>query len=169
MHLQSIALPNHARLSSLRSVACRDDGASTCSPGSTESGLPEAEAIATMGADATTAALQEHLSGAIERFEVERFTELQENALIDNPGLEPLFRGQRIDSFFKESLNNAIESGTDLRLSNLYVARSGELGPDVFDLGSMNQWWDVTIPGSWAAHISRYANPFGEGIPLFTR
>jgi RHS repeat-associated protein len=119
-------------------------------------------------ADATTAALQEHLAGAVARFNAEGLTEAQKAALVDNPGLKAAFQGQRIDTFFKESLNNAIESGSDPRLANLYVTRSGEFGPDVFDLGSMNRWWDVTTEGSWAAHVTRYAGFPGTGIPLFT-
>ena len=134
-------------------------------PGYDQTAVGSSVAAETEG---TTAALQEHLSGAVERFNAEGLTEAQKDALIDNPGLEQAFRGQRIDSFFKESLNNAIESGTDSRLGNLYVTRSGEFGPDVFDLGSMNRWWDVTTEGSWAGHVAKYANPFGEGIPLFT-
>jgi hypothetical protein len=66
-------------------------------------------------------------------------------------------------------VNNAIESGSDPRLANLYVTRSGEFGPDVFDLGNMNRWWDVTNEDSWAAHVDKYGGfPFGHGIPLFT-
>jgi hypothetical protein len=128
---------------------------------------PEA-AAAGSGADATTAVLQEHLAGAVARFNVEGLTEAQKAALVDNPGLEAAFRGQRLDTFFKESLNNAIESGSDPRLANLYVTRSGEFGPDVFDLGSMNRWWDVTTRASWAGHVARYAGFPGTGIPLFT-
>ncbi|MDQ2827340.1 MAG: hypothetical protein M3Y04_10350 [Actinomycetota bacterium] len=82
--------------------------------------------------------------------------------------MDSAFRGQRIDSFFKESLNNAIESGADSRLSNLYVTRSGEFGPDVFDIADGSQWWDVTTEGSWEAHVAKYADPFGTGIGLFT-
>jgi len=128
----------------------------------------EVAAEAGAGLDGTTAALQEHLAGAVERFGAEGLTEGQQSALVDNPGLESAFRGQRIDTFFKESLNNAIESGTDPRVSNLYVTRSGEFGPDVFDLGGMNHWWDVTTQRSWAQHVEDYTNPFGTGIPLFT-
>jgi hypothetical protein len=50
------------------------------------------------GLDDTTAALQEHLSAAVDRFNTEGLTEAQEEALIDNPGLKAAFEGQRIDS-----------------------------------------------------------------------
>ena len=57
----------------------------------------------------------------------------------------------------------------DPSLSKLYVTRSGEFGPDFLDLNSLPgtpRWYDVTTPGSWPAHLQRYAS-FGQGTPIY--
>ena len=38
-------------------------------------------------------------------------------------------------------------------------------GADMIGKGLLNgTWWDVTTPGSWAAHVAKYGS---GGIPLF--
>jgi len=92
------------------------------------------------------------------RFEAEGFTEAQEAALQTKPNLEAAFRGSRIDQFFKEAVT------ADERLSHLQVTQRFRFGPDVYH--SANVWWDVTRSSQWAAHVAKYAQTFGQGIPL---
>lgn len=77
-----------------------------------------------------------------------------------NPQLQAVFRGERIDTFFKESLS------ADPNLGSLQITRRFRFGPDVFEPAS-NSWWDVTTPGQWGAHVGRYTPSFGQGTPLF--
>jgi hypothetical protein len=38
-------------------------------------------------------------------------------------------------------------------------------GPDVFDSAAA-KWWDVTTTGQWDAHVGKYSEQFGTGVPL---
>jgi hypothetical protein len=116
---------------------------------------------ASSGESTVTSILAEHMDGAVTRFGEEGFTRGQAAALADNPGLEAAFRGERIDTFFKESVT------LDPRLAHLEVTPRFQFGPDAFDPATY-QWWDVTTPGQWGRHVLKYGPGFGKGTPLFT-
>lgn len=86
----------------------------------------------------------------------------QQRALIRNPGLEPAFRGQVIDSAVKKAVH-----GDPVLNGRLWVSRSGEVGPDFFDIDT-DTWWDVTTHAAWMDHVWRYTDTWGVGIGLFT-
>jgi RHS repeat-associated protein len=112
----------------------------------------------------TTARLSSHVGQAVQDYAdgTIGMSRAQVAAVARNPGLEPAFRGQVIDSAAK----NAVRADTDL--AHLWVARSGEFGPDFFDLDS-NNWWDITTQGEFQNHLDQYTDPFGTGIGLFTK
>jgi RHS repeat-associated protein len=120
----------------------------------------KAARIAEKEAPTVLAQLQAHVDSAIARFNAEGFTERQAAALESNPNLEAAFTGERIDTFFKESVLS------DPDLSYLQVTPRFAFGPDVFDPVS-NTWWDVTTEGQWAAHEAKYNDFFGLGTGLF--
>jgi len=74
-----------------------------------------------------------------------------------------LYMGQVIHSAVKDAVANGPS------LPSLYIARSGEFGPDFLDLDSLPgtpRWYDVTTQDSWPAHAKRYAG-FGNGTGIF--
>jgi hypothetical protein len=79
--------------------------------------------------------------------------------LAENPGLQAAFRGERIDTFFKEAVRH------DARLGHLQVTPRFSFGPDVFNPATRT-WWDVTTAGRWESHIGKYTEQFGTGIKL---
>lgn len=105
------------------------------------------------------ALLQQHLDDAIKRFEEEGFTQKQGIRLKTNPNLQAAFKGERIDTFFKELVS------ADPRLQHLNVTPRFKFGPDVFNPATKT-WWDVTTKGQWEAHVNKYTSKFGTGIPL---
>lgn len=113
--------------------------------------------------EATTAKLQSHVDEAVAKYDSGEIgmSPEQARAAAGRPGLAGAYRGQVIDTAVKTAVLQ------DPALQGLYVTRSGELGPDFGDLGGT--WWDVTTPEQWAQHVKDYTNPFGRGIPLFTR
>jgi RHS repeat-associated protein len=112
------------------------------------------------GAGDETALLGGHLDGALSRLANEGLTPAQEAALADNPGLKAAFEGERLDTFFKESVS------TDPALSHLEITGRFKFGPDVYDPAT-GRWWDVTTPGQWSSHVTKYSGNFGVGTPLF--
>jgi hypothetical protein len=106
-----------------------------------------------------TAILGEHLESAVTRFGSEGFTANQAARLAENPNLEAAFRGERIDTFFKQSVAD------DQRLNHLEITPRFQFGPDVFNPAT-NTWWDVTTQGQWGAHVGKYSGQFGAGVPL---
>jgi large repetitive protein len=110
--------------------------------------------------EAVTGQLQLKLDFAFERFGQQGFTKAQQAALLTNPGLEAAFTGERIDTFFKESVQ------ADLNLKQLLVTSRFQFGPDIYDSVN-NVWYDVTTPDEWLAHLTKYTQGFGFGIPLF--
>jgi len=122
--------------------------------------IREAGAISGAEAESIESILQEHLDKAVARFESEGFTAGQASALEEKPGLEAAFKGERIDTFFKESVP------LDPRLDSLKVTPRFKFGPDVYDPNT-GRWWDVTTPGQWENHVEKYQKTFGVGTPLF--
>jgi len=124
-----------------------------------------AKMLATEAVETTVsvdARLAEHVDTAIAKFEAEGFTAKQAAALAENPGLEAAFRGDRIDTFFKEAVQ------ADSELQHLEITPRFKFGPDVFDPAA-NKWWDVTTPAQWDRHVIKYESGFGQGSPLFTQ
>jgi len=68
--------------------------------------------------------------------------------------------GNNIDAFFKEGVRNNPQL-----FPRLSVTPRFKFGPDVYNPSS-GEWWDVTTPGQWGNHITKYS-PFGRGGPLF--
>jgi hypothetical protein len=110
--------------------------------------------------------LQADLAQAQARFQQEGFTRGQlralQQALLRSPALyaslQAIFRGERIDWFFRQAVQ------LDEALQGLVrLTPRGVFGPDVIGPGV---WWDVTTVGQWAAHEALYS-AFGEGIQLF--
>ncbi len=108
------------------------------------------------GAD-ITGILSEHVAAGSERFAAQGFTEGQARALVNNPGLKAGFRGERIDTFAKES------ASLDSRLSGIQITGRFQRGADFIDPATGN-WWDITTPGSWASHVLKYG-PGGTMLP----
>jgi len=86
------------------------------------------------------AGLREHLDAALARFAREGFTQGQKDAIYLKPRLAPMFRGERIDYFFRESLR-----GDGRLLGRVQITPRGSFGPDVISGG---RWYDVTTAGS---------------------
>jgi hypothetical protein len=103
--------------------------------------------------------LQTHLQNAIDNYQL---TPAQEDALVNNPGLEGAFRGTQIDTLFKAN----VEADPFLQQQGIMTTPRGQFGPDVFN-PETQQWWDATTPGQWNAHVQQYWL-FGNGSPLFT-
>jgi RHS repeat-associated protein len=104
-------------------------------------------------------ALTEHMNSAVARFAERGFTPAQTARIATNPNMEAAFRGERIDTFFKQAVEN------DPTLQHLSITPRFQFGPDVFDPNTAT-WWDVTTPAQWGAHVEKYSGQFGTGIPL---
>lgn len=101
--------------------------------------------------------LQAHLQRAVARFEAEGLTAKQAAAAARNPRLLAPYRGERIDTFFKESVAG------DPALQHLVITPRFRFGPDVAE-GPGEIWYDVRTPGDWAKHVVKYG---AGGVPLY--
>jgi RHS repeat-associated protein len=121
-----------------------------------------AEATQTAVAEAAPsveAILQEHVETAIVTFSRKGLTPLQRLAVKLRPRMEPAFRGERIDFFFRQSLM------TETRLPpTIEMTPRFRKGPDLFD-ATNKVWWDLTTPEAWPSHVTRYQQ-WGRGVPL---
>jgi hypothetical protein len=105
--------------------------------------------------------LAQHLEGAKADFASRGFTNNQLTRIGTNPELEAAFRGERIDTFFKQRVLN----GTWLDSQGIQVTPRFKFGPGVYD--PVNKvWYDVTTPGQWPLHVDKYTPGFGQGVPL---
>lgn len=75
-----------------------------------------------------------------------------------NPNLEPAYRGSVIDRAAKARI--VADPGVDVS-----VTPDLTFGPDVYTNGN---WWDMTTPGQWQAHVDRYTPGYGAGTILRT-
>ena len=107
----------------------------------------------------------EYLAKALDEVAREGLTPAQLEALDENPGLECAFRGERLDTAFKQLVQTDIEEGLSPSLKNLMMTPRFTFGPDVFNPYT-GQWWDVTTSAQWAAHDAQYSSAFGFGNPL---
>jgi hypothetical protein len=104
--------------------------------------------------------LRAHLDNALARLERDGLTQSQRDSLRDNPYLEAAHRGERIDTFVKETIAN------DENLAHLKITPRFQFGPDIYD--DINKvWYDITTLKQWAAHEKKYTPGFGQGTPLF--
>lgn len=89
------------------------------------------------------------------------FTLRQRVAVGNHPNLWDAFRGNRIDAAARRTILN------DPILQPLFGAGrlrgSPNRGPDFRDTLT-GQWWDMTTPGQWNAHLTRYG-PGGTLLP----
>ncbi len=101
-----------------------------------------------------------HVKDARVRVEMGGLTEAQRRAVARHPRLEAAYKGERIDTFAKETIVN------DENLPHLIITPRFQFGPDVFD--PINRvWYDIATPRGWARHERKYSHSFGRGIPLF--
>jgi hypothetical protein len=104
------------------------------------------------------------LSRAIQRFNIEGLTPAQSLAVAEDPTAFPGLAGSQIDGFFKAEVESAISTGE--MPGSIQVTPRFKFGPDVYDTES-GRWWDVTTPGQWRRHETKYTPGYGSGSPLF--
>jgi hypothetical protein len=92
--------------------------------------------------------------------EREWLTKAQRASLSDRPGLEGANKGDRIDSFAKETI------ARDENLGHLIITPRYQFGPDIYDPVNKT-WYDITTREQWPAHEEKYTPGFGQGFPLF--
>jgi hypothetical protein len=115
---------------------------------------PTAQTVST-----TRDGLLGHLGDAQARLKEVGLTNAQKASLKYNPWLEPMHRGERIDTFVKQTV------AEDPSLKHLRIAPRFKFGPDFYDPVN-NVWYDVTTIGQWKNHEGRYTLESGRGIPL---
>jgi hypothetical protein len=113
------------------------------------------------GLDATTARLQGHVDAAVADYESGAIgmSPNQARAAAVNPNLEPAYRGSVIDQATKTRI--VADPGLDVS-----VTPNFQFGPDVYN--TSGNWWDMTTPGQWQAHVDKYTPGFGTGTILRT-
>ena len=103
--------------------------------------------------------LQQHVQGAIDRYDTEGLTPNQQAALVDNPQMAAAFRGSRIDEFAKSSVLQ------DPELASMIVASDFINEPDFIDAALRtpgDDWFDATTQRAWQAHLDTYGRRYGE-------
>ena len=108
--------------------------------------------------DGVTDRLRQLAKQAKDIFDQQGFTDPQKAAIGRNPNLEPAFRGERMDTIWKKLVGNDPELPPGLQITPRFVK-----GPDVID-PETGQWWDLTTPGQWPAHLDKYGP---NGTPIF--
>jgi hypothetical protein len=89
-----------------------------------------------------------------------QLSEAQALAGAEDANLAAAYRGQVLDRAVKSA------AAADPELEFIYITRSGEFGPDFYNLNT-GQWYDLTTLGQWSAHMSKYAPSFGSnGVPI---
>jgi hypothetical protein len=125
----------------------------------TLAGAAPSIAPAQQSTSTTRDGLLRHLDDAQARLKQAGLTAAQKASLKNRPWLEPMHRGERIDTFVKETV------AKDASLDHLKITPRFRFGPDFCDPVN-NVWYDVTTIGEWKAHEGRYTLGFGRGIPL---
>ncbi len=111
-------------------------------------------------APGTLERLQVHVDNADARLGEVGLTPNQLKSLERRPGFEAAHKGERIDTFAKETV------AKDKNLAHLKITPRFRYGPDFYD--PVNKvWFDATTIKEWARHQKKYADEFGNGIPLF--
>jgi hypothetical protein len=136
-------------------------GATSQRPSGTPTGPAPSQSVAPSAqspAD-TLDGLRRHVVEAQARLDQVGLTAAQKASLKYNPWLEPMHRGERIDTFAKETV------AKDKSLGHLQITPRFKFGPDFYD--PINKvWYDITKIGQWKGHEGRYTLGFGQGIPL---
>lgn len=104
------------------------------------------------------------LSRAIQRLNIEGLTPEQSLAVAKDPTAFARMAGSQLDGLFKAELESAISTGEIP--NSIQVTPRFKFGPDVYDTES-GKWWDVTTPGQWNKHVTKYTPGYGSGSPLF--
>jgi hypothetical protein len=115
-----------------------------------------AERSGTEAAPGAIERLQMHVDNAYTQLERNGLTDAQKNSLNYRPGLEAAHRGERIDTFAKETI------AKDESLRHLVITPRFQFGPDLYDPIN-NVWYDITTVGQWPRHRSKYTDKFGAG------
>jgi len=111
------------------------------------------QTLVVSGAEAAgseTSLLQKYVSQAAKQVDamgMEAFTPAQRAAIARNPNLQAMFRGSQID---KLARNLAAENPALTGLIGKVNKGADFINP------STGQWWDMTTPGQWAAHVKKY-------------
>jgi hypothetical protein len=113
-----------------------------------------------VSAPSTLERLLMHVDDARARLRRDGLTQKQRDSLYDNPQLEAAHRGERIDTFAKETV------AKDQSLQHLVITPRFQIGPDFYDPVN-NVWYDTTTVTQWPRHLSKYTDKFGAGTPLF--
>jgi hypothetical protein len=100
--------------------------------------------------------LQMHVDQAVRRVSEEAGLSVNQiDALLRNPRrLERAYRGTRIDSFAKATVE------ADLELAEVITAPMKVGEPD-FLVSTLPDWFDATTKGEWAEHLRRYGKRYG--------
>jgi len=145
------------------------DGNGQPAPTSSEAGGPAAAEAALQAARAaaesastpsTPERLQMHVDNAVARLKRDGLTANQKKSLNYHPRYEAAHKGERIDSFAKESI------AKDENLRHLKITPRFQFGPDIYD--PVNRvWYDITTREQWNGHEKKYTEGFGQGTPLY--
>jgi hypothetical protein len=84
----------------------------------------------------------------------------QNKSLNYHPGFEAAHKGERIDTFAKETI------AKDDSLGHLKITPRFQFGPDIYDPANKG-WYDITTRQQWNGHVKKYTERFGQGIPLY--
>jgi hypothetical protein len=103
------------------------------------------------------ATLKAHADSATARYNREGVTPNQARALVRNPFLIFKFRGERIDAFWRQ----LVEQDLDLLLRWELTPR-GQTGPDILHLTLPGVWGDATTPDAFEKHVNEYFYSHGE-------
>jgi hypothetical protein len=101
-------------------------------------------------APSLTNILQMHVTKAAQIVDgkgMSALTEKQIAAVVRNPKLFPMFRGNRIDVMARELIRK------DSRVN--FLQSNYSKGPDFFNT-SYSHWWDMTTPAQWDIHVRKY-------------
>ena len=84
----------------------------------------------------------------------------QAEAVEDYPGMYKMFRGYNIDQIMKDMVQN----DALLKDQGLQITPPGNAGPDFST--KTGTWYDLTTPGQWQAHVTRYSGTYGIGTRI---
>jgi hypothetical protein len=90
-------------------------------------------------------------------------TAAQAAAVAKDPTAMARIVGSQYDALVKAEVESAISTG---QLNGWRVTARFKFGPDLYNPSTMT-WLDVTTPGQWAGHVSKYTPTYGTGSPLF--
>ena len=67
-----------------------------------------------------------------------------------------------------QKVGNALDGSLSSSAQNSFRGSNGAggLAPDLTWGNSPGIWADLTTPGSWGSHVTKYGDEFGEGIPI---